>query len=689
MTPHDNPTPNRSNRLINSNSPYLLSHAHNPVDWFPWGNEALEKSKAEDKPIFLSIGYAACHWCHVMERESFENPDIAAILNEHFVPIKVDREERPDLDHIYMTFTQAMTGHGGWPMSVFLTPDLKPFFAGTYFPPEDGYGQPGFKRLITELGRGYREQRLQIGESSREIFKEVEKHLEHSAPPILLTKTIIDSAVRAHMRNVDDLHGGFGLQPKFPHPLELSLLLLRYRQTKDTTYLHTVTLSLDSMARGGIYDQLGGGFARYSTDRQWLVPHFEKMLYDNSQLISTYADAWRITKDELYRSIVRETLDWMLREMRSPEGGFYSSLDADSEGEEGKFYVWTIDEIRTVLDTESAELIIKYYNATPTGNFEHQNIFFVNVQSDLVKSEIGESFDTKLHIAKKKLLTVRDKRIRPLTDDKILTSWNGMAIRALCEGYRITGDERYLQAAKDAANFIRTNCFKNGVLTHSWREGRHTDGEFLEDYAFFIAALIGLYQVDTIENHANNTWLQFGKELAIRAIEQFQSADGTFYLRPTGETDLILRPKEETDSAIPSAGSIMIANLLKLHRLTEEQRFLESARNGLQKLSGILASYPSALTAAVLAVDYYLGDKPEIALVGNSSERNAMLKEIHSRYLPHLLVASSVDGSDSFPLFQGRAGSPNEITAHYCLNSVCNQPVKTAAALAALLDSAR
>ncbi len=678
MTSHRNPTQNRPNRLIHSNSPYLLSHAHNPVDWFPWGTEGLEKAKAEDKPIFLSIGYAACHWCHVMERESFENPDIAATLNEHFVPIKVDREERPDLDHIYMTFTQAMTGHGGWPMSVFLTPDLKPFFAGTYFPPEDAYGHPGFKRLITELSRGYREQRLQIGESSREIFKEVQKHLEHSAPPILLTKAIIDTAVRAHMRNVDDLHGGFGVQPKFPHPFELSLLLLRYQQTKDVTYLNAATLSLDSMANGGIYDQVGGGFARYSTDRQWLVPHFEKMLYDNAFLVSTYANAWRITKKELYQRVVRETLDWMLREMRSPEGGFYSSLDADSEGVEGKFYVWTIDEIKSILDSESAELVIKHYRLTPDGNFEHHNILFVET----------DFFDDKLQTAKQKLLTARNKRIRPLTDDKILTSWNGMAINALCEGYRVTGDEQYMKVAKRAAEFVRNNCYTINRLVHSWREGKHSDGEFLEDYAFFISGLIALYQVDTIEDHQNTAWLTWAIELADRAIAQFQSTDGTFYLRPSGEADLILRPKEETDNAIPSAGSVMIINLLKLHRLTDEKRFLESARNGLQKLSGILASYPSALTTAVMAVDYYLGDKPEIVLVGNSAERNTMVNEINSRYLPHLLVASSIDGNDKLSLFEGRSGSADQITAYYCLNSVCSQPVKTAAALAALLDSA-
>jgi uncharacterized protein YyaL (SSP411 family) len=571
-------------------------------------------------------------------------------------------------------------------MSVFLTPDLKPFFAGTYFPPEDNYGHPGFKRLITELSRGYREQRLQIGESSREIFKEVEKHLERSAPPILLTKTIIESATRAHMRNVDDLHGGFGIQPKFPHPLELALLLLRYHQTNDTTYLNAVTLTLDSMAYGGIYDQLGGGFARYSTDRQWLVPHFEKMLYDNSLLVSTYADAWRITKNELYRNVVSETLDWMLREMRSPQYGFYSSLDADSEGEEGKFYIWTIDEVKAVLDPESAKLIIDYYNLTEAGNFEHRNILFINTRSELTVSETDH---IELQSARQQLLAARSKRIRPITDDKILTSWNGMAINALCEGHRITGDTRYLQAAKDAALFIRDNGFKNNALVHAWREGRHLEGEFLEDYVFFIAGLIDLYQVDNIENHQNMIWLTWAKELAMRAIDQFQSADGTFYLRPAGETDLILRPKEETDSAIPSAGSIMITNLLKLHRLTEEQRFLDAARSGLQKLSGILTSYASALTAAVIAVDYYLGDKPEIVLVGNNAERSAMVNEINARYLPHLLVASSIDGSDTIPLFQGRSGTADQATAYYCLNSVCNQPVKTAAALAALLDSSR
>ncbi len=484
------------NRLANENSPYLLSHAGNPVDWYPWGEEALNKAKTEDRPIFLSIGYAACHWCHVMERESFEDERIAGFLNEHFVCIKVDREQRPDLDQIYMNFTTAMTGQGGWPMSVFLTPDLKPFFAGTYFPPDDRYGRPGFMKVISEIARAYAEEKEMVVTSSHDIFQQVVEALGTGMTPGIFTKDMLSRSADALIKTFDETHGGFGTAPKFPHSLELSFLLRHYKSSGDFTYLRAAEKSLQSMARGGIYDQLGGGFARYSTDREWLVPHFEKMLYDNALLVPTYVEAYQITKDDKYRVVVRGTLDFIIREMTDESGGFYSALDADSEGEEGKFYVWTESEIRQALG-DNAGVFGKYYNVTARGNFEGKNILHLTEESERVRASSGiDDFDSFIKANSKKLLDVRNKRTRPLTDDKILTSWNGLALSALCKGYQITGDRRYLDAAIKNAEFIRDKLYVDGKLVHSFREGRHSDGEFLEDYAFYVKGLLDLYESD-------------------------------------------------------------------------------------------------------------------------------------------------------------------------------------------------
>ncbi len=671
-----------TNHLIGESSPYLLQHAHNPVNWYPWGAEALERAKREDKPIFLSIGYSSCHWCHVMERESFENEAIANVLNEHFVSIKVDREQRPDLDHIYMSFTTALTGQGGWPMTVFLTPDLKPFFAGTYFPPDDRYGRPGFMKVISEIAGAYKEEKASIVESSQDIFDQVASRLQASPSPTLLSKEVVKRSAAALMQGFDHTYGGFGQAPKFPHAPEISFFLRYYKSSGDLSYLQAAEKALSSMAQGGIYDQLGGGFARYSTDQRWLVPHFEKMLYDNALLVKAYADAFQSTGKEMYREIIGGTLDFVLREMTNKEGGFYCALDADSGGVEGEFYVWSKQEIDNILGAD-ASLFEEYYDVTAGGNFEGKNILHLTGASERVYQTQGDSFKEKLSGMKSKLLEVRTRRVRPGTDDKILTSWNGLMLGAMARGYQVTFDKKYLDAAIRNAEFIERTLCDRGTLKHSYREGRHSDGEFLEDYAFLISGLLDLYESDSSDK--NMRWLSLARELADRACDLFLDDEGRFFLRPANESDLILRPSEDTDSAIPAPGSVMISNLLKLNRLTDEKRYVEKAELALRKLSGLMERYPGGMTSALFALEQYLSDKLEIVVVGESEERRKMLGEIHSHFLPYrtLALGSSLNGG--LPLFEGRAADAAETRVFVCINSSCRQPVTTAEELRQIL----
>ncbi len=666
-----------TNHLIGENSPYLLSHAHNPVNWHPWGEEALSRAKAEDKPIFLSIGYAACHWCHVMERESFENEVVAAFLNEHFVSIKVDREQRPDLDHIYMAFTTAMTGSGGWPMSVFLTPDLKPFFAGTYFPPVESYGRPSFMSVIKDIADAFKRDKQAILLSSEDIHKKMAQRLSAGNPASELSPDLITRATTDLMQNFDHVNGGFGGQPKFPHALELSLFLRNHKSTDGARYLAAAEKALKGMARGGIYDHLGGGFARYSTDSRWLVPHFEKMLYDNGLLVPLYAEAWQITQDESYLRVIRETLDWIIREMTDSTGGFYSALDADSEDEEGKFYVWSREEIESVLGPGYAEPFLSYYNVTEGGDFEGHNILNVSEAIDRMRPNGDtEEFDRYLAKSRAKLLTERAMRIRPLTDDKILTSWNGLALTALCRGYQVTGDRRYLEAAIMNAGFVSRVLWNRGELTHSYRQGKHSTGQFLEDYAYYVRGLIDLYESD--HSRQNERWLKLASELTDRATVLFLDGDGTFYLTPADQDDLIMRPRNESDGSLPAPGSIMISNLFKLNRLTGSNRFYVAGEEALHMLSGKMERNPSAMTSAMLALDYYLLDKIEIVLVGTGPERDSMLRVLHSRFLPNRVIAVSDDGNSSLPLLEGRQSRNGEVRAFVCRNSVCRLPAETA-----------
>jgi len=673
-----------TNHLIGETSPYLLQHAHNPVNWYPWGIEALEQAKGEDKPIFLSIGYASCHWCHVMERESFENESIAEILNENFISIKVDREQRPDLDHIYMSFTTALTGQGGWPMSVFLTPDLKPFFAGTYFPPDDKFGRPGFRKVISEIAATFREEKVSILESSQEIYQQVVSRLESTPTSTLLSAEVIKRSAEALMQGVDQTYGGFGAAPKFPHAPEISFFLRYYKRSGDLSYLQAAERALDGMAKGGIYDQLGGGFARYSTDQRWLVPHFEKMLYDNALLVKAYADAFQLTGNEVFREVIRGTLDFVLRELADEKGGFYCALDADSEGREGEFYVWSKQEIDNLLGSD-AQAFEEYYNITAGGNFEGKNVLHLTGASDRVRQSHGNGFDDFLRGAKERLLEARSKRVRPATDDKILTSWNGLMLGAMARGYQVTGDGKYLDAAVRNARFIEEVLLNNERLMHSYREGKHTEEEFLEDYAFFISGLIELYESDASDK--NTHWLRLAKDLTDRACELFLDGEGRFYLRPENQSDLIIRPSEETDSALPAPGSIMIINLLKLSRLTDDNQYAEKGEPALRKLSGLMERYPGGMSSAIFALELHLADNLEIVVVGTSEEREKMLEAIYATFLPYRTVAIGTSSNELMPLFQGRTAEDGEAKAFVCINSACRQPVTTAEDLRQILHS--
>jgi uncharacterized protein len=668
-----------TNHLAGENSPYLLSHAHNPVDWYPWGEEALAKARNENKPIFLSIGYSACHWCHVMERESFEDSTVAQLLNDNFVSIKVDREQRPDLDHLYMSFTTAMTGSGGWPMSVFLTPDLKPFFAGTYFPREDMYGRPGFIRVVTELGMAWRDERISLVTSANDIFAQINSRYNRPEEISILRKEMIDSSARALMRNFDDVYGGFGAAPKFPHAIELSLFLLYSKRTGDLSFREASEKALKAMARGGIYDQIGGGFARYSTDRQWLVPHFEKMLYDNALLVPTYADAFLITGDPLYRRIVVESLDFILNEMTDSFGGFYSALDADSEGKEGEFYVWTKTEIESVLGTD-ADFFCQYYNVADSGNFEGKSILFVSKVSDRMRVDPANGdTDSRLAACHKKLLAVRNTRVHPSTDDKTLTSWNGLALTAFCRGYQISGEQRFLNAALANARFVLGELDKGGKLTHAYRKGIHSDGEFLEDYAFYIRSLLDLYETDmSAENHK---WIEAAANLTERAIKLFMDDSGAIYLRPAQQSDLIMRPKEETDGAIPSAGSYLIQSLLRLGRMLDRPDFTLAAEKALRAIAGRIEAYPGGMASAILALDYYFSDKIEIVVIGDGDEAGNMVHSAWRTYIPNRILAYSQGNGGGLPLFLGRSVSVGKAVGFVCRNATCRLPVSSASEL--------
>ena len=667
------------NKLSNSTSPYLLQHANNPVDWYPWGAEALEKAKAENKPIFLSIGYAACHWCHVMAHESFEDPDTAALMNEHFVNIKVDREERPDLDSIYMSATQAMTGSGGWPMSVFLTPNLQPFYAGTYFPPVRRYNMPSFQEVLLALANTWKNEPEKAVDSAGRITAHIQEQASLSKFELALKPGHLDVATKSLLEGYDWGYGGWGDAPKFPQPMTIEFLLRRHT-AGDKEALKPTLHVLHAMARGGMYDVVGGGFSRYSTDNFWRVPHFEKMLYDNAQLARAYLHAWQVTHEPSFKQVVNETLDFVAREMTHPEGGFYSSLDADSEGEEGKFYVWTQAEIREQLQ-ENSEFFEAAYGITAKGNWEGKIV----LQRALDDATFAARFQldpdtvtTKLREWHAKLLTARTRRIRPGTDDKVLTAWNGLMLATVAEAARAfdgteEGKSYYLIATR-SGEFLLTALRPDGCLRRSWRDGKVTEEVFLEDYAALILGLLELYQTDF-----NNHWFASALKLADEMIERFNDPAGGFFDTPADGEILVIRPKDLQDNATPSGNALACEALLKLAAFTDKGNYRDLAEKALNSIGEAAIRYPTAFARWLSAADFALGNVKQVAILGDAQDENfqALMKVIRSKYRPNVVVATSnyPPPKDAPSLLQDRPLLNDKPTAYVCEGFVCRQPV--------------
>ena len=660
-----------TNHLINESSPYLLQHAHNPVDWYPWGEEAFAKARSENKPVLLSIGYSACHWCHVMAHESFEDEDIAKLMNDLFVNIKVDREERPDLDQIYMNAVQMMTHHGGWPMTVFLTPDGVPFYGGTYFPPQDRYNIPGFPRVLISVAEAYRDRKGDIEETGTSLLKELRRLSEPSGTAHPVDKELLDAAYSGMARTYDSLNGGFGGAPKFPPAMALEFLLRTYARTGNQDALDMVQHTCEKMARGGMYDQLGGGFHRYSTDAKWLVPHFEKMLYDNALLSRLYLHYFQVTQDSLARETVVGILDYVLREMTDPAGGFYSTQDADSEGHEGKFFVWDLDEITSVLGEDDARRFNAYYNVTAGGNFEGKNILNVNSSAEPPPPE-----------ARQKLFEYREKRIKPDRDEKIITAWNGLMLASFAEAGVLLRRTDYTDAARMNADFVLSQLQRDGFLLRTYKDGVAKFNAYLEDYAFFIEGLVTLY-----ETGGEFRWLKHAIALTDRMIEEFWDDKGAgFFFTGKSHENLIVRSKDYFDNATPSGNSVAAAVLLRLAILTNNDRYREVAEAVLGEVADSVRRYPSGFGYALSAMDFLLSSPKEIALVGkDEADIQPLLQEVWRKYLPNKVVAhASTDDTDAItvlPLLQSRPLLDGRGTAYVCENYTCKRPVSSVADL--------
>ncbi|MEK6408755.1 MAG: thioredoxin domain-containing protein [Acidobacteriota bacterium] len=681
-----------TNKLIDETSPYLLQHAHNPVDWYPWGPEALERSRSEDKPILLSIGYSACHWCHVMEHESFENEDIARLMNENFVCIKVDREERPDLDSIYMNAVQMMTGHGGWPMTVFLTPDLKPFYGGTYYPPTDSRGMPGFPRVLTSIADSYKTRRTDILASADAITAELKKSDRFIASNEMLTTEVLNQAFSGLAGSFDSKHGGFGSAPKFPPSMTLMSLLRHHKRTHSPEALNMVETTLQKMAGGGMYDHLGGGFARYSVDARWLVPHFEKMLYDNALLTRIYLYAYQETKNPVYRRIAEETLEYIIRDMTDRSGGFYSSEDADSEGEEGKFYVWTRAEVLSILGGEDGETFCDFFDVTEEGNFEHGNSILNTPRSlEEFAAEKGgsvEEIGRIINACKRKLFYAREQRVRPGRDDKTLAAWNGLMLTAFAEAANILGRDDYREVAVRNAEFLTTQLMKDGRLLRTYKAGQAKLNGYLEDYAYVIEGLLAVYEA-TFEMR----FFTQARQLADTMIARFwDEQDGGFYFTSSDHEELITRTKDYFDNATPSGNSVSAIALLKLGLLTQGQEYSRCAVTILRAMRPAMSRYPSAFGYMLGALDFYLSEPKEIAIAGklDSHEVRSFVEEIHSRYLPNKVVAACEPGAEGaaseIQLLMGRTAIDGKATAYVCRNYTCLKPATTVEELAARLE---
>ncbi len=680
-----------TNRLSRETSPYLLQHAHNPVDWYPWSEEAFAKAQQENKPILLSIGYSACHWCHVMEHESFENEKIAALMNELFVNIKVDREERPDLDEIYMNAVQMLTGRGGWPMTMFLTPDRKPFYGGTYFPPEDRQGMPGFPRVLMGVSQAYRDRPEDVEKSVTQILAALQRMSESQETTKDFSKSIIAEGADKVARAYDADNGGLGQAPKFPNPGVYELFLRHYSRSKDARFLEMVVHTLTKMAQGGIYDHLGGGFHRYSVDAKWLVPHFEKMLYDNAQLVRIYAHAYTITREPLFKSVVDETVAYLLREMLHREGGFYSTQDADSEGEEGKFFVWTEDEVKRVLGEADAEIFCRVYDVGEPGNFEGKSILHpiltVEQASKLFRRDPAE-IEALVANAKRKLFGEREKRIKPFRDEKIITAWNGLMLSGLAEAIKVSNSPGAIDAAKQTVDFIFAKMFRDGFLFHTYKDGQAKFFGYLDDYSFLAIGLLDLY-----EAVFDRDYLDRAVQLADVMLSEFwDERGGGFFFTGKSHEQLISRAKPIFDASVPSGNAMATQLLLRLHHFTGKEVYRARAEKVLRSYYDAMESQPFGFAHMLCAVDFYITGAQEIVIVGNAPETAAqeLITAIHSLYLPNKVIQFAAPGSSLAqisPLLERKTQIDGKPTVYVCRNFTCSAPVTNASEVKALLES--
>jgi uncharacterized protein YyaL (SSP411 family) len=663
-----------TNSLAMEKSPYLLQHAHNPVDWFAWKETAFAKARAESKPIFLSIGYSTCHWCHVMERESFEDERVGKFLAEHFVSIKVDREERPDVDKIYMTFVQSTTGSGGWPLNVFLTPDLKPFFGGTYFPPDARYGRPSFLQLLEQIANLWRERKMEIAASADELHARLElvtaRDAQENSP---LTPKVLRHALEQFKAAYDSVNGGFGGAPKFPQPSIPSFVLRAAKRFGDDASAKMVLHTCDRMNAGGIHDQLGGGFARYAVDAEWLVPHFEKMLYDNAQIAQLYLDAFLVSGFARHAEVVRDILDYVLRDMTHPAGGFFSAEDADSEGHEGKFYCWTHDELSKLLSPEEFIVAANHFGITKEGNFvDHSHPQPLRGQNVLsAVNPPAKADEPLLAAAKIKMLAARSKRIRPHLDDKILASWNGLMLGAFARAGIILGEQKYLAAAERNLEFIRSKLWdeKTKTLFHRWRDGERDQVQLLEGCAFLLDGVIQLYEATLKPAH-----LDFARELAAAMLEKFyDAANGGFWQSPAGTNDLILRIKDDYDGAEPSGNSVATLALLKLGKITGEEKLARAAEHTLQLFAGRLDKQPAALAFLLHALDFWLDDPRRVVIAGKneSAAFHELLRAAHSAYQPNKIVLGNIGAVEPFAR---TLSAKSSATSYVCTGNACQSP---------------
>jgi uncharacterized protein YyaL (SSP411 family) len=664
-----------TNHLINETSAYLLQHAHNPVNWFPWSDEALKKAKEEDKPILVSIGYSACHWCHVMERESFEDEETAAIMNSKFINIKIDREERPDLDHIYMDAVQTITGSGGWPLNVFLTPDLKPFYGGTYYPPVPAFNRSSWKQVITAVADAYQTKKNEIEEQAHNLTEHLLNTNEFGR---INTETnnwnneSLNIIADNLLKNADKEWGGFGNAPKFPQTFSLLFLLRHFYFTGDEAALKQATVSLDKMMKGGMYDHVGGGFARYSTDKRWQIPHFEKMLYDNALLIDVYTEVYQLTQKKEYADVVSETIQFIKNEMTSAEGGFYSALDADSEGEEGKYYTWSKKEIDELLDKDS-EIFCSVYDIKQSGNWEHTNILWMPGNLETVTSDFNINKNV-LHDLLKRckgiLFEARQKRVRPLLDRKVILSWNALMIKSLCKAYAAFGDEAYLNMAEKNIQFIEKNLLAENETYHSWNKTLNKQPAFLDDYAALIQAYIFMSQSTT-----NNEYLVKAKMLTQKVIENFSDEENvSFYFTPAKQTDVIIRKKEMYDGATPSGNALIVENLFMLSLYFDIAEWKSRAAKMLQGIAGIMQKHPLSFGYWALCLQGFINGFKEIVITGK--EYLSLTKEILQQYIPVKIVQSCGKEDNNWPLLRGKNFS-NGTYIYLCEDYKCLNPVKT------------